>query len=251
MGKNSIVYAILLLAAVPAFGAVTFSASETIDGSTYAASATFSMEDNMLYVLLTNTSPDDVLVPAQILTAMFFDMEEGSLTRQWAHLGDGSSVLFAPSTDVAGNAITGGTYANGDLGAEWAFSDVSGAPHGAGYGISSAGLGLFGKEDRFDTTRNLQGPDAPNGLQYGITSAGDSAGTGNAAVKGSSALIQSGVLFAFLASPDFQLDDISNVSFQYGTSLTEPNITYAPEPSTIALVITGLAGFVARRRFLA
>lgn len=253
MFRNLLLTAMVVAATLPAFGAMTFSASETIGGSVYSAAATVSLEDDLLTILLTNTSLGDVLVPQQILTGMFFDLSDDvSLTPLSALLDTGSSVLFAPAQDVAGNAITGGTYANGDVGAEWAFASVNG-PRGAGYGISSSGLGLFGKEDRFDTgaNRNLQGPDSPNGLQYGITSAGDISNSGNSAVTGASALINGGVLFAFMASPGFQLEDISNVSFQYGTSLSEPNISYAPEPSTMALLITGLVGFAFRRRFAA
>jgi hypothetical protein len=41
-----------------------------------------------------------------------------------------------------------------------------------------------------------------------------------------------------------QLSDISNVSFQYGTSLVTPdiNIIGVPEPNSITLALAGIAG---------
>ena len=113
------------------------------------------------------------------------------------------------------------------VGGEWAYASVLvGAPLGATEGISSAGLGLFGGAT-FPGT-NLQGPAAVNGLQYGITSAGDILATGNAAVTGGNALIQNQVVFTLAG---VGLSTVSNVSFQYGTALTEPNCT-PPVPPT-------------------
>jgi len=38
------------------------------------------------------------------------------------------------------------------------------------------------------------------------------------------------------------LEEITNVSFQYGTNLSEPNIIANPEPGTLLLLGSGLAG---------
>jgi hypothetical protein len=79
-------------------------------------------------------------------------------------------------------------------------------------------------------------------VQYGIASGADNPGIGNAAVTGANALIQSSVVFTLGNLPvGFTLADISNVSFQYGTSLNEPNIP-VPEPSTMLLLGSGLLG---------
>ena len=123
-------------------------------------------------------------------------------------------------------------------------SGLSGAPGGAGQGISSTGLGLFGPFDLFPGS-NLQGPASPDGLQYGITSAGDNPLTGNTPVtaSGMNDLIQNAVAFKLTGLPGgFTLSDISNVSFLYGTSLP------VPEPATLWLLGLACAGVGLWRR---
>ena len=71
-------------------------------------------------------------------------------------------------------------------------------------------------------------------------------------MTGSGGLIKHSVTFTLASLPvGFTLAEISNVSFQYGTALTEPNIpgctnctplpptTQTPEPSTWLLLVTG------------
>jgi len=183
---------------------------------------------NLLQVTLINISPYDVEVPSEVLTALFFDIAGNpSLIPISALLRPGSIVWF-------GTPDPGGV-----VGGEWAYaSGLSGAPGGARQGISSAGFGLFGPHDLFPGT-NLQGPASPDGLQYGITSAGDSLATGNQAVTGKNALIQSSVVFTLGNLPiGFRLGDISNVSFQYGTDLCEGSFSDGgtPEPASLFLV---------------
>ncbi|MBI4578841.1 MAG: PEP-CTERM sorting domain-containing protein [Planctomycetes bacterium] len=202
-----------------------------------AASALFEVDGSTLVVTLTNTSTEDVAVPAEILTALFFSSDVPlTLTRTSAVVPAGSSVAF------------GGTDPGGVVGGEWAYrSGLVGAPGGRPYGISSAGFGLFGPGDVFPGT-NLQGPAAPDGLQYGITSAGDDTGTGNAAVTGGNALIKNQVVFRLDGLPDgFNPEEaITSVFFQYGTNLDEGGFEI-PEPHVVALMALG--GLFINRRY--
>jgi hypothetical protein len=159
-------------------------------------------------------------------TGVFFDIDSApvTLTRQSAVLGAGSSVLWG--TTDPGNVVGG----------EWAYkSGIGGStPGGQNYGISSAGLDVFGPGDRFPGN-NLSGPDSVNGMQYGIVSAGNVPATGNAQITGANPLIDNSVVFTFGVSPGFNTSLIKNVVIQYGTNFSEPRIG-VPEPSSLLLL---------------
>jgi hypothetical protein len=208
----------------------------TVNVGTRAASALFHVSGSNLIVTLTNTSTVDLTEPAFILTALFFDVTapDLSLTRTSAIVAAGSSVIGVVSQP-----------AGGVVGGEWAYlAGLSGAPHGAAYGISSSGLGLFGAANRFPGA-NLDGPDEPDGPQYGITTAGDNPTTHNGGADTS--LIKNSVVFTLGGLPEgFDPSTrITNISFQYGTGLDEPNLL-VPAPGALGLF--GLGALALRRR---
>lgn len=203
--------------------AITFTAT---DGGLLSASAAFTLSSGTLTVVLTNTG-GEVSNPSQILTALFFS-SSGTLTPVSATLSGGSTVFFGPD---------GG----GNVGGEWAYgSSLAGAPLGATQGISSSGFSLFGAANFGGA--NLEGPIAVNGMNYGLVSGADDLTLGNAAVTGGFPLIQNQVTFTLTAGGAFTLASLSNVSFQYGTALTEPNIHNGqlPEPASLLLLGFGL-----------
>jgi hypothetical protein len=256
--KKRILLPLMMVAAglcsgqAPAKAAITF----TGVSGTRAASVTFSdVVAGQMTVTLTNTSTADVLVPTDVLTAVFFDIDPVSTT-----LGRVSAVVAPLSTVLFGVTDPGGV-----VGGEWAYkSGLAGTPGNTALGVSSSGLGLFSPGDNFPGS-NLSGPVEVDGLQYGITSAGDDPTTGNKAVTGQeeynnkgklispkNPLIKNSVVFTF--SVTGPIDTIKNVSFQYGTALTEPNVPGSPIPEPASLAVwslLGLVGLVRARRKLA
>ncbi len=233
-----------------------------------AASVDFEVNGTNLVVTLTNTSVADVQAPADVLTAVFFDLrDDPSLTPVSAFLGSGSVVYFG---------LDGG----GNVGGEWAYREnLSNLPEDwspphfakAARGISSTGLDWFGPDDVFPSpAEDLDWPVEPNGLNYGLLSAGDDTTTGNSKVTGGGGnptpLIKNSVVFTLSGLPDaYNIDAaISKVVFQYGTDVdAEPYIVRmpgttgqppdrsVPEPVTMLGVLLGLGGLAGycRRRF--
>lgn len=237
-----------------ASAAIFFTAT---NGSNLTASATFDIVGGKLQVVLNNSSAVDVLVPMDVLTALFFNLSGGA---SQLGLGAGSSALAGGITYLGGVQKDAASVAGQNVGGEWAYNSVStGSLPGTNAGISSVGLGLFGPPDRFDTGSNLGGPDSPDGLQYGITSTGDNLATGNGGVMGNE-ITKHSVIFLLNFAPGFSLAQISNVSFQYGTALDEPRTTCTvncggppaneiPEPGSAALAgLALLAAASVRRR---
>jgi hypothetical protein len=250
-GRKSASIAVLALSLFSAQAAQASPITFTANSGTRSASVTFADSGGDLIVTLTNTSSADSMVPIDILTGVFFSSSNANLlTSLSALLGPGSMVFDDPDGQPAGGVVGG----------EWAYlAGLVGAPGGATRGISSSGLGLFGGATF--PGDELGGPDngALDGLQYGIVTAGDLAGTGNTGLLKGEGLIQNSVVFVLGnwggadASTAF-----SNVSFQYGTALDEPNIPEnggggitaqaVPEPASLVLLGSGLAAVAVRRR---
>lgn len=201
---------------------------------TRAASVEFQVSGTQLFAYLKNTSTFDVMVPADVLTGVFFEVSGApiTLTRVSALLGPGSVVT------------NGTTPGDGVVGGEWAYRyKDTGFPGGYHYGISSSGLGDFGTGDLFPGP-DLEPPASPDGLQFGIASAGDNPATHNGGAN--TPLIQNEVRFTLSGLPaNFDLGRITGVRFVYGTAYGEGQFD-VPTPGALGLL--GLAGVVASRR---
>jgi len=240
-----------LFAAVPVRASVVFvgSAPGNDLGELNSASVSFDLTisgmTTNLVVTLSNTATYDPNDPSDILTAVFFSLS-GDPTLS------ANAAVLAPGSAVKGNG--GLTDPGGIVGGEWAYASSLTATNGANQGTSSAGLGTFGPGNLFPGS-NLEGPVSPDGVQYGISTAFDTPGNDNGGIAGVG-LITNAVVFTLGNVPaSLTLSDISSITFQYGTALSEPSIPgvpeiVVPEPSTVALTAAGicLLGMLSRRR---
>jgi hypothetical protein len=232
--RGAIAPAVLSLAAASASAGTLFASASS---GNLAAEATFEAVGGQLIITLANTSAADVLVPAEVLTGVYFNIVGSavSLSRVSVLIDDGCSVINVGSQPVGG--VVGGEFAyRGDLL----------GPRGTSYGISSSGLGLFGPGDVF-AGGNLAGPGDPDGLQYGMTSAGDNIMTNNGGTD--APLIKNAVVITLSGLPmDFDPEaSLTDINFQYGTALDEPNLL-VPTPGSLSLLAAGALLAVRRRR---
>lgn len=236
-------------------GFVTPSAAApiTFTGSSgsLSASATFTVVASNLKVVLTNTGASDAMVPTDVLTAIFFDITGTPFLTAVSAISGGTSYTLnvgSPATFVSASGT--------DIGGAWAFEEGTLA-HGALYGIGAAGLGVFGPPNVFPGP-NVDGDPGVDGVGYGLLPVGDNLTTGNGGLNGRTFTKNSDTFLLGLGSLSSSFDpsaSIHNLTFQYGTSLTEttavglltpPRVT--PEPVTLALLGMGFLAFAVSRR---
>jgi hypothetical protein len=246
----TVIVALALFIAAANARAVTFTGTTTTSSKkggteTLKASATFVISNLELVITVSNTGTSDPRSPADILTGIFFDVAGSpSLTPV--------SAMVAPDSTVIGQRLPLGF--DGNVGGEWAYrDDLTKAPGGDAYGISSTKLGFFKKSDLFPG-KKIKGTHPLSGVQFGITTLNDLLANDQGGVK-NKGLVQNTIIFVFDNLPsNFTVSDISNVTFQYGTSVKNVKkgldiagemVVQVPEPSTVALVAMGFIGALA------
>jgi hypothetical protein len=235
--RNSFSAMFTLIVALALVGTAS-AGSETFTGSSggLSASAQFTLTGSTLTVVLTNTSTGDVLVPTDVLTALWFN---------------NTNLLTPVSASLNGSTVYYGTITNDGNG--WGYySGLGGGAHGKNDGITSVGFGIGGGHANFGNGSALQG------IDYGLLSAGDNSATGNGGITGGGPLVKNSGLFTFTVANGFSLSELGNtVVFQYGSNLTDTsytgNLTPVPEPSALLVCLSGLfsAGFLMRRKLTA
>ncbi len=191
-----------------------------------SASVDFALADEHLVVTLKNTSSQTIGRATDVLTAVFFNFGGGATLTPVSALLAGSTVINRAS----GAEIPGAT-GGGNVGGEWGYGGAITAQYFATRVISSSGLGLgnfgaasapnFGGSDLND---NASG--ALAGIDYGLIGSGNTTYTDG--IK-DALLIRNSVVFTFLISGGtFDPNQIGNVTFQYGTSLTEGHYQGTP-----------------------
>jgi len=196
------------------------------------ATADFSLSGTTLTITLSSVG-DAARVPTDILTGLYFSANDENLTPISADLASGSTLL----NPVAGQSIGGNwQFAAGKSG--------QGLPNNASAGIVTTGLGVFGPTGNFGTPAQTLG-----GFDYGIVNG--IAGDANNPVKGAT-LINNSIVFTLTVPGDFDVASITDVGFQWGTSLSENPPSEVPDGgSTVTLLGVALVGLGCVRRKLA
>lgn len=238
--------AALALSAPAAAAPITFVGSGALGSDTLSASASFDIVGSQLVIVLRNTAPDDTtgqMVPGQGLTGVFFDLPDSVTLSATSALISSGQIIQGNRCDLVGNPNNGDNAANctaaqTNVGGEWAYA-TGGVPGGADRGVASSGYANFGASADFFGGSNLDGPVAPSGINFALISQNETGFNPNGGLA-SVPLIQGAVTFTLdITSGAFTLADLAHVSFQYGTSLSETNLTgecrenCAPVPCTV------------------
>jgi len=257
MGKSTRGLVVLMAAAgilagegISASAQVTFTASGTgASGQALKATATFqTLAGNELQITLANTETGDANTTANLLTEIFFNGASG-LTPVSAIVPTGQKEWNSGvSTTLSSNLDVGTGWGYGYTGGSGDESLGANPPHGATDAISSAGTGNWlGHSDFGGPRTSLDG--APYGLvPLGFMSTG---GTHDGLSNGQSDPTFENTVVLTLSNWTGSLSSIANVSFQYGTVSSNPNLTATatPEPTTAGCFLIGYGVLAVTRRF--
>jgi hypothetical protein len=217
---------------------ILFSSSGVVKGENLSATVTFTdLGGGNLQVTLANTYAGDTPDQAAVLTGVFFDFSGASGLSPVSATSSAGSVEWDGG---AGAGVLDPSPSSAVLGGEWAYGTGSapGGPAGINAGIVSSGYYTPG-QGNFANANPVMMLD---GSSYGILTAGY-AGSNMDGLKSQGPYVQNSIDF-ILSGFSGSVSSISTVSFQYGTSTSEPNLTavVVPEPATAAL--GGLGGLL-------
>lgn len=226
---------------------IVYSGSGTgVNGVTLSASATFSISGNILTITLVNegdTSGTGEDLSANTLTGLFFDLPTGITLTPTSATISGDDLVNGAACDACPNPTN-------NVGGEFVYASGTWTGHDGNQGISSSGY-IAGGSANFNGP-DLDQPVSPDGINFGIIGPGEFNPNGGLA---NDPLISEQVVFVMtISGGDLLASQISNVSFQYGTDISEPKfvsrirIQAIPEPGTLLLFGSAAAVELVRRR---
>jgi hypothetical protein len=246
----SIAFALLCAPSTVFADPIVFSGSGAgSSGVNLSASALFTVTGNTLRITLRNTgdsSGGGKDLSANTLTGVFFDLPTGIRLRPTSATINPGALLQSSRCDACPSGTT-------NVGGEFAYQTGAWTGHAGGHGISSSGY-IGGSMGNFGGP-NLDGTGSPNGINFGIVApTSTSPFLPNNGQMSDNPLIEGEVVFTMAIEGGSLLESqISNVSFQYGTDLTEPKLPAGlkppkpvAEPATL-LLLAPAVGFAVRR----
>lgn len=247
--------AALAVGAGPARADLIFSGSgiDNSDGSAISASADFSLTNNVLTIVLTNTSGSNTISQGSVLTNLGWSLAPNTLTALPSAAG---TIAVTPGS----NRVSGTTIDTTDsLGSEWNYTAGAGASS-SGFGVGAVGSG----HGNLCGSTTCTGA-ALDGAAFGLV--GNDADLSRNGLKPANTYVEDSVTITLdlATSPAFTLSQITSVDFQFGTGNGEGNISVnqctggsncddappsdVPEPSALALFGAGLLGLGLTRLF--
>jgi hypothetical protein len=247
----------VVAACVALVGSLSFSSPAHADGMLFTASGTGNDDVTLYAYALFSIS---VVDGAQVLTVSLMNMGDtagtgkdvaaNTLTGLFFDLPDG--ITLTPLSATANSIVQAGTCdvgtctgASVNVGGEFAMATGAFTGHLGNVGISSSGY--IGTSTGNFNGPNLDDPDAPNGINFGIVAPSPLYSFNPNGGLDDDPLINGTVVFTLAISGGKLLESqITNVSFQYGTNLSEPQISggsvgqVVPEPSTFMLLGSAL-----------
>jgi hypothetical protein len=210
------------------------------------ARATFAISNLDLVITLSNVGTNDPATFADTLTGIFFNIAGNpSLTPGSAKVARGSSVVGDRPLPPGFDGDVSGQWAyRGDLPTGSLSKDAPGK-----YGLSCMADSFFHKTNLFSDIK-IPGTYPLHHDEFGITTLNDlpASDIDDYSIQNEIVLVLDGL------PVNFSLDQISDVTFEYGTSIKRgvniagEMVAEIPEPSPVALVAVGLLGTLALTR---